>query len=39
MIKEKGGEEMGINPHDQIIKQLCKDILLPLGVFQNHDHQ
>ena len=25
---------MGINPHDQIIKQLCKDILLPLGVFQ-----
>ena len=25
---------MGINPHDQIIKQLCKDILLPIGVFQ-----
>ena len=25
---------MGINPHDQIIKQLCKDTLLPLGVFQ-----
>ena len=25
---------MGSNPHDQIIKQLCKDTLLPLGVFQ-----
>ena len=25
---------MGSNPHDQIIKQLCKDILLPIGVFQ-----
>jgi hypothetical protein len=25
---------MGINPHDQIIKQLCKDTLLPIGVFQ-----
>ena len=25
---------MGINPQDQIIKQLCKDTLLPLGVFQ-----
>ena len=25
---------MGIEPHNQIIKQLCKDTLLPLGVFQ-----
>ena len=25
---------MGINPHDQIIRQLCKETLLPLGVFQ-----
>ena len=25
---------MGSNPHDKIIKQLCKDTLLPLGVFQ-----
>lgn len=25
---------MGSNSHDQIIKQLCKDTLLPLGVFQ-----
>lgn len=25
---------MGSNAHNQIIEQLCKDILLPLGVFQ-----
>ena len=25
---------MAIDPHNQIIKKLCKDILLPLGVFQ-----
>ncbi|MBE6934707.1 MAG: hypothetical protein E7462_06650 [Ruminococcaceae bacterium] len=25
---------MAIEPHKQIIKNLCKDILLPLGVFQ-----
>ena len=25
---------MAIDPHDQIIKKLCKDILLALGVFQ-----
>lgn len=34
MIKEKAVKNVGINPHDQIIKQLCKDTLLPLGVFQ-----
>ena len=25
---------MAIDPHNQIIKKLCKDILLPIGVFQ-----
>jgi hypothetical protein len=34
MINKKAVKNMGINPHDQIIKQLCKDTLLPLGVFQ-----
>ena len=34
MINKKAVKNMGNNPHNQIIKQLCKDILLPLGVFQ-----
>ena len=34
MIKEKAVQYMENDSHNQIIKQVCKEILLPIGVFQ-----
>lgn len=34
MMKEKGGEKMAGSSHNTIIKQLCRERLLPLGLFQ-----